>query len=130
MTVIPRNDDIKARMLSQEIVIGQLVTEWSKAGKGEPKFKLLACGKQRNGFLSRQYCLNFPEEASFMIHEEIDLNVLFQKALKIGVHKEACTNLEFLKKWKANGSYMCIEGIESNVANLQRQTVQLWFDHS
>ena len=125
MTVIPQNNDIKSRMLSQEIGIDQLVTERSKAGKGEPKFKLLAYGKQRNGFLSRQYCLNFPGEASFTIHEEIDLDVLFQKALKIGVHKEACNNLEFLKKRKVNGSYMCIEGIESNVANLQIQTVQL-----
>ena len=87
MTVIPRNNDIKSRMLSQEIGIGQLVTERSKAGKGEPKFKLFACGKQKNGFLSRKYCLDFPREASFMIHEEIYLDVLFQKALKIGVHK-------------------------------------------
>ena len=112
-------------MLSQEIGIGQLVTERRKAGKGEPEFKLLACGKQRNGFLSRQYCLDFPGEASFMIHEEIDLDVLFQKALKIGVHKEACTNLEFLKKRKVNGSYLYIEAIESNVADLQRQTVRI-----
>ena len=58
-------------MLSQEIGIGQLVTEISKAGKGGPEFKLLACGKQNNGFLSRQYCLDFPGEASFMIHEEM-----------------------------------------------------------
>ena len=60
-----------------------------------------------------------------MIHEEIDPGVLFQKALKIGIHKEACTNLEFLKKRKVNGSYLYIEAIESNLANLQRQTVQL-----
>ena len=112
-------------MLSQEIGIGQLVTERRKSGKGEPEFKLLACGKQRNGALSRQYCLDFPGEASFIIHEEIDLDVLFQKALKIDSQKESCINLESLKKRKVNGSHLCIEATESNVASLQRQPIQI-----
>ena len=60
-----------------------------------------------------------------MVHEEIDVDVLFQKALNIDVHKEACTNIELLNKRIGNGSYLCIEYIESNVANLQRQIVRL-----
>lgn len=82
-TVIPQCDDIKRRMLSQEIGIGQLVTERRKAGKEEPAFKLLACGKAQDDILTRQYILDFPGDVSFLIYEEIDVGVILGEADRI-----------------------------------------------
>jgi len=70
-------------MLSQEIGIGQLVTERRKAGKEEPAFKLLACGKAQDDILTRQYILDFPGDVSFLIYEEIDVGVILGEADRI-----------------------------------------------
>jgi hypothetical protein len=81
--VILRNDDIKAQMISQKIGIGQLLAERRKTGKEEPTYKLIACGKIQDSILSRQYSIDVPGVVSFLIHEEVYLDVLLGKALHI-----------------------------------------------
>jgi hypothetical protein len=77
--VIPHDENIKERMLSQEIGIGQLLTERRKDGKEEPFFRLIAAGRKQDGILTRQYVLDIPGEITFLIHEELHLDVVFGK---------------------------------------------------
>ena len=78
-TVIPHDENIRKQMLSQEIGVGQWLKERSKAGKEKPSFRLVAAGKKEDGTLTRQYVLDIPEEVTFLIHEELHLDVLFGK---------------------------------------------------
>ena len=43
---------------------------------------------------------NFQVRPASCSIDKIDLDVLFQKDLKIGIHKEACTNIYLLNKLK------------------------------
>ncbi len=70
-------------MLSQEIGIGQFLTERRKAGKEEPFFRLVAAGQKQDGTLTRQYILDIPEEITFLIHEELHVDaLLFGNSIK------------------------------------------------
>jgi hypothetical protein len=70
-------------MLSQEIGIGQFLTERRKAGKEEPFFRLVAAGQKQDGTLTRQYIIDIPEEITFLIHEELHLDyLLFGNSIK------------------------------------------------
>jgi hypothetical protein len=77
--VIPHDENIKEQMLPQEIGIGQLLTERRKAGKEDPFFRLIAAGRKEDGILTRQYILDIPGEITFLIHEELHLDVIFGK---------------------------------------------------
>ena len=95
-----KDDDVWGRMMSQTVGIGQLIAERRSMGLGEPKFTLFSCGRtetmttrgkgrgqgrrrrgrqdrKRRGVLTRQYRLDLGEEVTFLIHESIDLDVVF-----------------------------------------------------
>jgi hypothetical protein len=99
--VIPHDDNIREQMLSQEIGIGQLLTERRKAGKEDPFFRLIAAGRKEDGILTRQYILDIPGEITFLIHEELHLDVIFGK-LGIMTTQQVETSsgagLDFVKK--------------------------------